>query len=184
MINLKEYFLLYGKFYLFLILFSSGLLGLFFLHELPLEPFIDYVIFTGVILGIFSIWQYMRYLQKRRQLQNLLAKKMISEAALAFLPIARNSIEEEYQQLQEKISESGKNQQEYILSCVLEKQIVNTDGIKELIPELKRIGNNLNQIAKRCNEGGMLPSEAEVRKHGEELNKVWQSLRRYLQRRA
>ena len=42
--------------------------------------------------------------------------------------------EEEYQQLQEKISESGKNQQEYILSCVLEKQIVNTDGIKELIP--------------------------------------------------
>lgn len=30
--------------------------------------------------------------------------------------------EEEYQQLQEKISESGKNQQEYILSCVLEKQ--------------------------------------------------------------
>ena len=70
--------------------------------------------------------------------------------------------EEEYQQLQEKISESGKNQQEYILSCVLEKQIVNMDGIKELIPELKRIGNNLNQIAKRCNEGGMLPSEAEV----------------------
>jgi Bacterial mobilisation protein (MobC) len=61
--------------------------------------------------------------------------------------------EEEYQQLQEKISESGKNQQEYILSCVLEKQIVNTDGIKELIPELKRIGNNLNKIAKRCNEG-------------------------------
>ena len=51
--------------------------------------------------------------------------------------------EEEYQQLQEKISKSGKNQQEYILSCVLEKQIVNTDGIKELIPELKRIGNNL-----------------------------------------
>ena len=37
------------------------------------------------------------------------------------------------------VSDSGKNQQEYILSCVLEKQIVNTDGIKELIPELKRI---------------------------------------------
>ena len=51
--------------------------------------------------------------------------------------------EEEYQQLQQKILESGKNQQEYILSCVLEKQIVNMDGIKELIPELKRIGNNL-----------------------------------------
>ena len=49
---------------------------------------------------------------------------------------------------------------------MLEKQIVNTDGIKELIPELKRIGNNLNQIAKRCNEGGVLPSEAECGNKG------------------
>ena len=92
--------------------------------------------------------------------------------------------EEEYQKLQERVQESGKNQQEYILSCVLDKKIVNTDGIKELIPELKRIVNNLNQIAKRCNEGGVLPSEAEVREQGEELKQVWQLLRRYLQRQA
>ena len=92
--------------------------------------------------------------------------------------------EEEYQKLQERVQESGKNQQEYIISCVLDKKIVNTDGIKELIPELKRIGNNLNQIAKRCNEGGVLPSEAEVREQGEELKQVWQLLRRYLQRQA
>ena len=92
--------------------------------------------------------------------------------------------EEEYQKLQERVQESGKNQQEYILSCVLDKKIVNTDGIKELIPELKRIGNNLNQIATRCNEGGVLPSEAEVREQGEELKQVWQLLRRYLQRQA
>ena len=92
--------------------------------------------------------------------------------------------EEEYQKMQERVQESGKNQQEYILSCVLDKKIVNTDGIKELIPELKRIGNNLNQIAKRCNEGGVLPSEAEVREQGEELKQVWQLLRRYLQRQA
>ena len=58
--------------------------------------------------------------------------------------------EEEYQQLQEKISESGKNQQEYILSCVLEKQIVNTDGIKELIPELKRIRSEERRVGKEC----------------------------------
>ena len=92
--------------------------------------------------------------------------------------------EEEYKLLQEKVAESGKNQQEYILACVLGKQIVNMDGIKELLPELKRIGNNLNQIARRCNEGGALPSEAEVQKYGEELNGVWQSLRRYLQKRV
>lgn len=92
--------------------------------------------------------------------------------------------EEEYEQLKKKIDESGKNQQEYILSCVLEQSIMNTDGMKELLPELKRIGNNLNQIARRCNEGGFLPSEHEVRKHGEELNQVWQLLRQYLQKQT
>jgi predicted DNA-binding protein len=91
---------------------------------------------------------------------------------------------EEYEQLKKKISESGMNQQQYILSCVLEKNITNTDGIKELLPELKRIGNNLNQIAKRCNEGGMLPSELEVRKYGEELNNIWRLLKQYLQKQA
>lgn len=91
---------------------------------------------------------------------------------------------EEYEQLKKKISESGMNQQQYILSCVLEKNITNTDGIKELLPELKRIGNNLNQIAKRCNEGGMLPSELEVRKYGEELNNTWLLLKQYLQKQV
>lgn len=91
--------------------------------------------------------------------------------------------EEEYQQLQEKISESGKNQQEYILSCVLEKDIVNTDGIKELLPELKRIGNNLNQIAKALNSTGYYEYRL-ITQNQKELNKVWQSLKQYLQKRA
>ena len=47
--------------------------------------------------------------------------------------------EEEWELLQQKISESGMNQQQYILSCVLGKEIVNTDGIKEIVPELKRV---------------------------------------------
>ena len=57
---------------------------------------------------------------------------------------------------------TGKNQQEYILSCVLEKQIVNTDGIKELIPELKRIGNNLKLISE-------LKQSVELLKNSNEL---------------
>ena len=92
--------------------------------------------------------------------------------------------EEEAEQLRKKVEQSGKSMQEYLLGCALNKPITNTDGIKELYPEIKRIGNNLNQIAKRCNEGGVLPSEAEVREQGEELKQVWQLLRRYLQRQA
>ena len=55
--------------------------------------------------------------------------------------------EAEAEQLRKKVEQSGMSQQEYILSCVLNKPITNTDGIKELVPELKRVGNNLNQIA-------------------------------------
>ena len=61
--------------------------------------------------------------------------------------------EAEAEQLRKKVEQSGMSQQEYILSCVLNKPITNTDGIKELIPELKRVGNNLNQIAHALNGG-------------------------------
>ena len=91
--------------------------------------------------------------------------------------------EEEYQQLQEKISESGMSQQEYILSCVLNKPITNTDGIKELIPELKRVGNNLNQIAHALN-GGRYYQYNLITDNQKELDKVWQSLKQFLQKQA
>lgn len=79
MTNVKEYFVLYGKFYLVYLLFSAGLLGLFFLHSLPLEPFIDYAVFSGVILGGLSLFHYFRYAQKRKQLQHLLRKERMTE---------------------------------------------------------------------------------------------------------
>jgi len=53
--------------------------------------------------------------------------------------------EEELAQIKEKVEQSGKSQQQYIIEALTQSNIVNTDGIKELIPELKRVGNNLNQ---------------------------------------
>jgi len=46
--------------------------------------------------------------------------------------------EEEAKDLQKKIEKSGISQQDDILKSVFDKPITNTDGIKELIPELKR----------------------------------------------
>ncbi len=62
--------------------------------------------------------------------------------------------EQEWELLQQKIAESGTTQQDYILSCVLGKEIKNTDGIKEIVPELKRQGANLNQLVKKIAESG------------------------------
>jgi hypothetical protein len=60
--------------------------------------------------------------------------------------------EAEAEKLQRKVEQSAMSQQEYILKAVLEQSITNTDGIKEIVPELKRVGNNLNQTARALNE--------------------------------
>lgn len=77
--------------------------------------------------------------------------------------------EEEWELLQQKISESGMNQQQYILSCVFGKVIINTDGIKAVVPELKQQGANLNQIGQKLSVTL------------NDLSSVWQSLGAALQ---
>lgn len=90
--------------------------------------------------------------------------------------------EEEWELLQQKISESGKTQQDFILSCVLGKEITNTDGIKEIVPELKRQGANLNQLVKKLNERGFIDYKKELPETLGEVRAVWQLLRQYLQK--
>jgi hypothetical protein len=94
--------------------------------------------------------------------------------------------EEELLQIKKKVEQSGIKQQDFLLKAILEKPVTNTDGIKEVMPELKRIGNNLNQIAKQCNEENAvnLRTMAETKKIGEELNGVWLSLKQFLQKQA
>ena len=77
--------------------------------------------------------------------------------------------EEEWELLQQKIAESGMNQQQYILSCVFGKAIINTDGIKAVVPELKEQGANLNQIGQKLSVTL------------NDLSSVWQSLGAALQ---
>lgn len=90
--------------------------------------------------------------------------------------------EKEWELLQQKISESGKTQQDFILSCVLGKEITNTDGIKEIVPELKRQGANLNQLVKKLNERGFIDYKKELPETLGEVRAVWQLLRQYLQK--
>ena len=88
--------------------------------------------------------------------------------------------EEELMQIKEKVEQSGKNQQEYIIEALTQPTITNTDGIKELIPELKRIGNNLNQIAHALNGKGYYSYNL-ITENQKELGQLWQSLRQFLQ---
>lgn len=91
--------------------------------------------------------------------------------------------EEEYEQFMKKVEQSGTNQQEYILRSVLEQSITNTDGVKEIVPELKRVGNNLNQIAHALN-GTRYYQYNLITENQEELKGIWQLLKQYLQKQA
>lgn len=91
--------------------------------------------------------------------------------------------EEELEQIKGKVEQSGKSQQQYIIEALTQKEVVNLDAVKELYPELKRIGNNLNQIARALNGTGYYDYRL-ITQNQKELNEVWQSLKQYLQRRA
>ena len=92
--------------------------------------------------------------------------------------------EEELAQIKEKVEQSGKSQQQYIIEALTQSNIVNLDGLKEIYPELKRQGNNLNQIAKKLNENGYVDQYNLITDNQKELDKVWQSLKQFLQKQA
>lgn len=92
--------------------------------------------------------------------------------------------EEELVQIKKKVEQSGKSQQQYIIEALTQKQVINTDGIKEIYPELKRQGNNLNQIAKKLNENGYVDYKHELPDTMKEVREVWRLLKQYLQKQA
>lgn len=61
----------------------------------------------------------------------------------------------------------------YLRDCALDKEIIVIDGVKDVATELRRIGNNLNQITKAVNSGVYAVDLTETKK---EVQKVWQSL--------
>jgi len=86
--------------------------------------------------------------------------------------------DEEKAKLESLVEKSGQNKEKYIRKAVFdfERKIYNTDGFKLIIPEFKRLGNNVNQITAKLNSGGKAPPEEWqfVKKEFEEL---WQQLR-------
>lgn len=91
--------------------------------------------------------------------------------------------DEEFEKVKSQVEKSGMKQQDYLIKAVTGKPVMNTDGLKELTPELKRIGVNLNQIAKTCNQGNQATYE-EINRIGEELNEVWRLLKQLAQGRV
>ena len=83
--------------------------------------------------------------------------------------------EDEYTVIKDKVIEAGTSQQKFLLQMALGKEIIHIKEYQDLIFQIKKIGTNINQITRHCNETGFVSNEdiAEV-KGG--LDRIWQSL--------
>lgn len=59
--------------------------------------------------------------------------------------------EDEHEKYIKLVKKSKLSQQNYNLKCLLNKDIIVVDGVLNLAEELRKIGNNVNQIAHLCN---------------------------------
>ena len=75
----------------------------------------------------------------------------------------------EYEKWQKKYEKSKeKNQTDFLMRLLDKKVILVIEDYKSILAELKRQGNNLNQIARHLNEGGKLTAGQR-----ETLNGAW-----------
>ena len=64
--------------------------------------------------------------------------------------------EEEFNIIENKRKLTKKSQTDFILSCINKKPIIVIDGVMEILAEMKREGNNLNQAIRFAHEYGSL----------------------------
>lgn len=48
--------------------------------------------------------------------------------------------------IREKAKSAGMSLTDYIILCAIDKKVINYDGLKELTTQLKKLGNNVNQL--------------------------------------
>ena len=82
--------------------------------------------------------------------------------------------EKEYNKIKSKIKKSKLNTSEYLLKTAMDKEIIVINGLEEAITQLRKIGNNINQLTKLSNQGSITNVNLENVK--EELKNIWQLL--------
>lgn len=87
--------------------------------------------------------------------------------------------EKEYNKIKRQIEKSKLNTSEYLLRTAMDKDIIVVDGLEEIIMQLRKIGNNINQLTKLCNQGRIRNINLEDVK--KEMKSIWQLLNLLIQ---
>ena len=81
---------------------------------------------------------------------------------------------EEKKIIREKALSSYRLPSDYARDCMLGKEIIVMDGLRELHTELRRQGNNLNQLTVLARQNKI--QRIDFKPFMEVMNKVWQAL--------
>lgn len=81
--------------------------------------------------------------------------------------------DKEKAKLEKLITRSKLTKSEYIRKSILEKEIIVVDDIKELVKQLKAVGNNLNQLTKIANTERQFQELEPIKS---DLNQVWKEV--------
>ena len=90
--------------------------------------------------------------------------------------IAFRVSEKEYAMIKGKIAESNQQQNDFILNCCINKKIMSVKGPPQLAVQVGKIGNNLNQLARKANQGIDIPKE-ELEEIKRGLDDAWRLLK-------
>ena len=90
--------------------------------------------------------------------------------------------DKEYIAFRDNRSKTYYSQSEYIRKCVLDKKITVIPGIRDLIVDLKRIGNNLNQLTYKVNAGEVTVLGDNLKEIKDDLTIAWDSLSKVIKK--
>ena len=98
-------------------------------------------------------------------------KKGKHETRSRNIPIGLRVSEKELEIIDKKKDRARMTRTDYLIACAVGKQITLVEDLKPLLAEMKRIGNNLNQLTKLANMGKI--AEVNLIETWETLNKLY-----------
>ena len=88
--------------------------------------------------------------------------------------------ENEFRDVYQMLEKTDLSLSEYIRKCILGKEIKVISGLKGLIWELNRIGNNLNQLTRKVNEGKVVQLGDNISEINDNLNVLFKKISQVL----
>lgn len=83
--------------------------------------------------------------------------------------------------IRKKAAEANMSITDYIVLCAIDKKVINYDGLHELTAQVKKLGNNVNQLLILSRQGRI--NTVNLTATQEELKKIYELLSEQLKRR-